>query len=69
MSEMDYESLKAHLGHRVVVVSYGNSDVWNVAVECENCNEVLLDYDNPEIEKHYGVSTDMEFERQKGEQT
>ena len=55
---MDYESLKAHLGHRVVVVSYGNPDVWNVAVECENCNEVLLDYDNPEIdtiiEKHYG---------------
>ena len=45
---MDYESLKAHLGHRVVVVSYGNPDVWNVTMECENCNEVLLDYDNPE---------------------
>lgn len=26
-------------------------DVWNVAIECEDCGEVLLDFDNPSMIK------------------
>lgn len=43
MSVHNYTTLREHLGHHVVVVEYG--DGINVAIECEDCNEVLLDYD------------------------
>ena len=46
MSAYDYESLKAHLGHKIVIAAYGyKKDPDNVAIECVDCNEVLLDYD------------------------
>lgn len=36
--------LLAHRGHRLTVVSYGNPDnPQNVSLECEDCNEVVLD--------------------------
>lgn len=46
----DYASLKAHVGHKVVVVGYEvaheyEGDPENVSVECETCGEVILDYD------------------------
>lgn len=44
MSAINYEDLKEHIGHKIVCVSYGKS-IENVAIECETCNEVLLDYD------------------------
>ena len=52
MSVFDFESLLAHAGHNVSVVCYRkdgdpNEPVCNVAIECEDCGEVLLDYDNP----------------------
>ena len=47
MSCTNYEDLKAHLGHKIVCVSYG-FDMVNIAIECEDCNEVILDYDKPE---------------------
>jgi len=35
-----------------VVACYGDKDnPHNVAVECETCYEILMDFDNPEIEK------------------
>lgn len=37
-----------HVGHNVVVVAYGQDEPINVAVECEDCNVVLLDFDKPE---------------------
>ena len=42
-----YENLRRHIGHRVVVVCYGwkGEDPQNVAVECEDCNEVILSFD------------------------
>ncbi len=42
MSVLNYEELKAHRGHKIVVVTYGEQ---NAAIECEDCNEVLLDFD------------------------
>lgn len=50
MGVWNYDSLKAHLGHKVVVVGYEaeheyENDPENVAVECETCGEVILDYD------------------------
>jgi len=38
----NYEELKKHLGHDIVCVKYGEQ---NVSIECENCKEVLLDFD------------------------
>lgn len=49
MSAFNYEELKRHVGHNIVCVSYGNGE--NVAVECETCNEVLLDYDQDNDEE------------------
>ena len=54
MSASNYKELLKHVGHKIVCVKYGNPP-WNiddslpicqnVAIECETCNEVLLDYD------------------------
>lgn len=57
MSASNFKELKEHEGHNVVVVSYG--DDHNIAIECEDCCEVLLDFDNtdePEevIPEEYG---------------
>ena len=44
MSVNSYKELLEHKGHKIVCVTYGKNDE-NVAIECEDCNEVLLDYD------------------------
>lgn len=52
MSVHNYKSLRAHAGHKIVCVVYGDED--NVAIECEDCNEVLLDFDNkPDYELNH----------------
>ena len=46
VSSWNYTELKRHIGHDIVCVPYGEADnPVNVAVECETCNEVILDYD------------------------
>lgn len=45
MSVHSYADLIQHDGHNVVVVTYG--DGANVAIECEDCYTVLLDFDRP----------------------
>ena len=41
-----YEDLKNHIGHEIVCVAYGKiDDPVNMAIECETCNEVLVDFD------------------------
>jgi formylmethanofuran dehydrogenase subunit E len=45
MSATDYADLSRHIGHQVEVVAY--ADI-NVAIECEECNEVLMDFDREE---------------------
>lgn len=40
-----FDDLILHVGHKIVCVTYGKKRIINVAIECETCNEVLLDYD------------------------
>ena len=49
MSAFNYDELKRHVGHTITCVTYGEGQ--NVAIECEDCNEILLDYDKDEIKK------------------
>ncbi len=46
MSASTYEQLRNHIGHTIECVEYGGGD--NIAVECVDCCEVLLDFDAPE---------------------
>jgi hypothetical protein len=43
MSVTRYIDLYYHVGHAVEVVSYGQD---NVAIECNECSEVLVDFDS-----------------------
>lgn len=48
MSVNGYTDLLEHTGHEIKCVRYGDPDnPENVAIECETCSEVLLDYDRP----------------------
>jgi hypothetical protein len=57
MSVANFHELKEHVGHKIVCVAYSENGGWqgdkylNVAIECETCNEVLLDYDNESKEE------------------
>lgn len=42
-NELLMNKLLAHRGHKVVIVSYGDPDNPEVALECEKCGEVILD--------------------------
>ena len=45
MGVNSFDELVKHKGHRIVVVTYGQDEAVNVACECEDCNEVLIDFD------------------------
>jgi hypothetical protein len=46
-----FSDLSRHIGHNIMCVPYGEpGGLVNIAVECENCNEVLLDFDRKEKE-------------------
>lgn len=51
MGVWDFGSLRPHAYHKVVCVVYGvlNKDEKNVAIECHDCHEVLLDFDRGEV--------------------
>ena len=64
MGAHDFKDLMNHYGHKIVVVVYGKREQYgpdpadtvkeacNVAIECETCSEVLLDFDrHPEDEE------------------
>lgn len=39
-----WNKLKKHRGHHVSIVSYGGwDDPKNISLECEDCNEIILD--------------------------
>ena len=44
-----YYDLRKHIGHKIVIVGYGNPEEApeNIALECEDCNEVLVDFNEP----------------------
>jgi len=54
MSAVNFKDLSGHIGHKITCVGYGLTDkrgnligeYHNVAVQCEDCNEILLDFDN-----------------------
>jgi len=46
MAVSNYKELSAHWGHDIHVVIYAIDA--NAAIECLDCNEVLLDFDNEE---------------------
>ena len=54
MGAHNFDDLRRHVGHKIFCVIYKNDDEKledderlpeNVAIECETCNEVLLDFD------------------------
>jgi hypothetical protein len=47
MSALDFGDLSRHLGHALECVAYVGADgePVNIAVECEDCGEVLLDFE------------------------
>ncbi len=49
MSVNSYEELRAHIGHSVEVVCYGKKGFApaNVAIECMDCCEILMNFDRP----------------------
>lgn len=50
MAVQKYSELLEHVGHEIEVATYGPSEnVFNVAIECSTCGEVLMDYENPEF--------------------
>lgn len=51
MSAFDYDSLRAHIGHKIECVCYGKKgqDPHNVALECVDCGEVLTDFNHPDV--------------------
>lgn len=48
MSADIYDELRRHIGHKLACVSYGST--LNVALECETCSEVLMDFDKPDTQ-------------------
>ncbi len=51
MSVSNFLDLLPHVGHEIKVVTYGGKGIHaaNVAIECMDCNEVLVDFDkNPD---------------------
>lgn len=61
MTAMDFDDLVRHVGHDVSVVTYGRTgykvdeirSADNVAVECETCGEILLDYESENSDGTY----------------
>jgi hypothetical protein len=44
--EIKVDRLLEHVGHDLTVATYGNDDnIVNIAIECEECNEVIGDID------------------------
>jgi hypothetical protein len=50
MGAYNFETLREHIGHKIVCVCYGDPPA-NVAVECEDCGCVLMDYDKSQDEE------------------
>lgn len=68
MGVSTFEELKEHYGHKIECVMYGDRDYpLNVAIECEDCCIVLLDYDCPEGQKEvYIKKMDSILGKEKG---
>ena len=46
----NFDDLRNHIGHKIGCVRYGQGDeVLNVALECEDCNVVLVDLNDGDL--------------------
>jgi len=55
MAVDNYHELKNHVDHDIECVSYGDGDnPMNVALECETCHVVLMDFDHPDADDNAG---------------
>jgi hypothetical protein len=50
VSANSFEELQRHYGHKLSVVEYGDMDgrIVNISAECNDCHEVIMDYDREE---------------------
>ena len=63
MSVSNFKELLAHVGHNIECVTNGNDDdIVNVSLECVDCDEVLLDFDNNKIIKDFYEVENIEWD-------
>lgn len=71
-----YNDLKSHIGHKIVCVGYkyqihfspdDKENPVNVALECEDCGVVLVDFDRPELPEHPKVEPEERGNREVAE--
>lgn len=55
------QKLAPHVGHSVTCVAYGQDEVVNISIECEDCNEVLFDIDAPADDPEENDGKDKEL--------
>ena len=56
MTVSSYGDLKPHINHHVVCTYYGERiSPNNVTVECVDCGEILMDFNNPKEEDESNV--------------
>lgn len=67
MTVFDYHDLLAHVGHSFECIVYG--DKQNVALACNDCYEVIIDFDRPDSDNalserlHYSITNCEEIAR------
>ena len=49
-----YDDLRKHIGHQIACVCYGadSQDPHNIAIECETCHEVIIDFNHPDVDAY-----------------
>jgi len=71
MSASNISELKRHIGHKIVCIGYAmqnkksgkrQSGWQNVAVECEDCNEVLMSFEKEEKKNGLSVIVNIDLE-------
>lgn len=60
------EKLSPHVDHHLICVGYGDSEIINITIECEDCCEVLYSLDAPS-EDYVESSTEEATEETEGE--
>ena len=62
------EKLSHHVGHAVVCVGYGDDEIVNISIECEDCSEVLFDIDSPNVGMEDAAEEDPSSEEEQAEE-
>lgn len=62
------EKLAGHDGHTLVCIGYGEPDITQISIECEECNEVLYTLDAPTPEPYDEGEDDGGADEEPGEE-